>query len=163
MQTFAKCQTKDQRHNRGSNNNNRGRHGKSNSNNNRMFGGAINEIPAFDRAEAQSGSQRGSQTKCKESKSYMYVHAIHICIQMPCRHTYIRIHMLRQLTKPLITDCRYSTLAALNEICRQSRRRASIEEAGESGRRSRETGASAGRTILKWKWQWKTPNDALWR
>lgn len=88
VQTFAKCQTKDQRHNRGSNNNNRRRHGKSN-NNNRMFGGAINEIPAFDRAEAQSGSQRGSQTKCKESKSYMYVHAIHICIQMPCRHTYI--------------------------------------------------------------------------
>lgn len=38
--------------------------------------------------------------------------------------TYIHtnIHMLRQLTKPLITDCRYSTLAALNEICRQSRR-----------------------------------------
>lgn len=97
VQTFAKCQTKDQRHNRGSNNNNsnnRRRHGKSNSNNNnnRMFGGAINEIPAFDRAEAQSGSQRGSQTKCKESKSYMYVHAIHICIQMPCRHTYIHTY-----------------------------------------------------------------------
>lgn len=77
--------------------------------------------------------------------------------------TYIRMHMLRQLTKPLITDCRYSTLAALNEICRQSRRRASIGEPGESGRRCGETGASAGRTILKWKWQWKTPNDALWR
>lgn len=77
--------------------------------------------------------------------------------------TYIRIHMLRQLTKPLITDCRYSTLAALNEICRQSRRRESMGEAGESGRRWGETGASAGRTILKWKWQRKTPNDALWR
>lgn len=36
--------------------------------------------------------------------------------------------MLRRLTKPLITDCRYSTLAALNEICRQSREEQQQEE-----------------------------------
>lgn len=96
VQTFAKCQTKDQRHNRGSNNNNsnnRRRHGKSNSNNNnRMFGGAINEIPAFDRAEAQSGSQRGSQTKCKESKSYMYVHTCDTHMHTDAMQTYIHTY-----------------------------------------------------------------------
>lgn len=70
--------------------------------------------------------------------------------------------MLRRLTKPLITDCRYSTLAALNEICRQSR-----EEQQQQEKEAEEQAVAVavpGRAILKWKWkQQTTPSDALWR